>query len=318
MIEIEAASFGPEILNVIDSREGRVVAVLRNGIYLESSEGYVVGVVGDDAADGPFTLRMRNLRLLLDPVRGRQDLRFKASQQHFEIGGTLTISLGGAQAWQPTMPGRLGNVAARTEAMNALAETISSSAPESSPGRALGPWLSGFVSSGHFNKARHWYFESHSTTAAKLASKRIADGAIDFIEAWHPGDVADAIDALIPLLGLGEGLTPSGDDLVSGILAALVWGARLGVMPAPAVEQATKHVNDASSRTNRISARLLYYACQGALYAPALQLGAALLAGDAEGLYEPALRLFAIGSTSGIDLATGLLVGCCAATTDLN
>src|SRR5262249_53397323 len=135
-------------------------------------------------------------------------------------------------------------------------------------------------------------------------------GVVEFVQIWRAGDADGAGSALVSLLGLGEGLTPSGDDIASGILAALVWRTRLGHESAPADEKLTDHVLAATSRTNRISARLLYYATQGILYAPAIQLGAALLAGDARAADEPTQRLFAIGHSTGLDVATGLLVGC--------
>jgi hypothetical protein len=65
----------------------------------------------------------------------------------------------------------------------------------------------------------------------------------------------------------------------------------------------------APHRTTRISARLLQYAGAGLVYAPAMDLGAAVLRGDAAAVPAAAHRLFAIGSTSGVDLATGLLLG---------
>jgi hypothetical protein len=45
------------------------------------------------------------------------------------------------------------------------------------------------------------------------------------------------------------------------------------------------------------------------LYAPALAAGAALLAGDAAALERAVPALFALGATTGRDVATGLLLG---------
>jgi hypothetical protein len=42
-----------------------------------------------------------------------------------------------------------------------------------------------------------------------------------------------------------------------------------------------------------------------------MDLGAALLAGDPAAAYDPALRLLAIGHTSGADLAAGILFAIC-------
>jgi hypothetical protein len=160
--------------------------------------------------------------------------------------------------------------------------------------------------------AERWSFESQPGAPAERVLKKLADGVLRFIDAWQAGDREAVADTLIALLGLGEGLTPAGDDLVSGILAALVWRARLEGGSASTIEQLGGRIREASSRTNRISARLLHYAAEGVLYAPAMELGAALRSGNAEGIRGPAQRIFSIGSTSGVDLATGILVGCLA------
>ena len=107
-------------------------------------------------------------------------------------------------------------------------------------------------------------------------------------------------------------MTPSGDDFVAGVLAALVWLARVGALDGHLPAEIRSKVDGSGVRTNRISSRLLHYAGEGVLYAPAMELGAALLAGDAESVREPVRRLLSIGHTSGADLATGLLVGCLA------
>jgi hypothetical protein len=158
-----------------------------------------------------------------------------------------------------------------------------------------------------------WRAESWTDTPAGLVLRRIADGILHFVDGLDSGEIATSADALASLVGLGPGLTPSGDDLVSGIVAVLVWHARLGVLDNDVLREITSKVHEAAARTNRISSRLIHHAGVGVLYAPAMQLGEALLAGDAGSVREPARRLFEIGSTSGADLATGLLVGSLAA-----
>jgi hypothetical protein len=116
--------------------------------------------------------------------------------------------------------------------------------------------------------------------------------------------------AAVRLIGLGPGLTPSGDDIVMGAAAMLVWRARLGGFPPDTIETFISKVREeAPLRTNRISARLLEYACRGVLYAPAMELGTTLLAGDTLGVQVPAERLLAIGSSTGSDMAEGLAAG---------
>jgi len=124
------------------------------------------------------------------------------------------------------------------------------------------------------------------------------------------GDYEGIANALIALIGLGPGLTPSGDDLVGGVVACLVWQAHLGCIPGELAHRLIEAVRAvAPTRTTRISARLLWHACEGSLYVPAMGLGAALLSGIIDAIGQPATRLFSIGNTTGIDLATGLVIG---------
>jgi hypothetical protein len=309
MIEIEASSFGPELLNLLDSPGGGVLAVLSSSIYLESFGGYVLAVVGEDGVDGPLTLRVRDLGLCMDAVRGKEGLPFRASRGRIDIGGLLAVSLCEARAWEPAAPDHLGSEAARKEASRVLIEAMAASAPDRSSAIIKMLVQGGVVRGGHSDGVRPESVEPQPGTSSMLGSRRLAAGVAKFVQAWHASDADGAGGAVVSLLGLGEGLTPSGDDIASGILATLAWRARLGALPLSVVETLVKRVRDASSRTNRISARLLHYASRGIVYAPAMQLGAALLAGNSEAVEAPAQRLFTIGHTTGIDLATGLLVG---------
>jgi hypothetical protein len=138
----------------------------------------------------------------------------------------------------------------------------------------------------------------------------LANRLTRFQEAASELDVALASEALVSLLGLGIGLTPSGDDMIAGILASLVWQARLGAVPGDFVQRLADIVRDAApGGTNDISVRLLWYAGNGLLYAPAMELGTALLGGYVTSLVAPARRLLSIGHSSGADIATGLLAG---------
>src|SRR5207302_2389490 len=59
-------------------------------------------------------------------------------------------------------------------------------------------------------------------------ARRALESLSRSVPALDSGNVESAGDELIGLLGLGPGLTPSGDDLLAGLLAGLVWRARLG------------------------------------------------------------------------------------------
>lgn len=110
--------------------------------------------------------------------------------------------------------------------------------------------------------------------------------------------------AALPLLGLGPGLTPSGDDCVGACLFA----RRLRGFDSAWNEAAQSLVHAAPGRSNCISAALFGDLARGAAYAPLHQLAAAM-AGDTAGLLGAARALTAIGHSSGWDMLTGFILG---------
>lgn len=129
------------------------------------------------------------------------------------------------------------------------------------------------------------------------------------VHAWLGRDLQRLSEEAGALVGLGPGLTPSGDDLLAGMLAAFsVLGGDAGFAGAAgAVVTAL-----ATGRTTSISATLLSLAAAGEVSAEAAAVLRAMASG--RGL-EPAVRtLLAVGHTSGADVAAGLLAGAVAAT----
>ncbi|MFJ2029876.1 DUF2877 domain-containing protein [Streptosporangium sp. NPDC087985] len=112
------------------------------------------------------------------------------------------------------------------------------------------------------------------------------------------------------LVGLGPGLTPSGDDMLAGLLVALrhlgtAAGAPRAVWLADWLAAAVTF--DARGRTTPISATLLHCAARGEASGEVLAVLRALAGRQA---LEPALhRLLQLGHTSGADLAWGLRIG---------
>ncbi|MBQ7010407.1 MAG: DUF2877 domain-containing protein [Clostridia bacterium] len=129
-------------------------------------------------------------------------------------------------------------------------------------------------------------------------AKACADGLFC---ALKDGSTAELEDCTARLVGLGGGLTPSGDDLLCGILYALYYceGTRSKAAElAAAVEKAKKN-------TNIISRRYLESAARGEYFGLVAEFATALLSGDT----EPALdALLTVGSSSGGDIAAGMLL----------
>ncbi|MEV7006327.1 DUF2877 domain-containing protein [Streptosporangium sp. NPDC051022] len=124
------------------------------------------------------------------------------------------------------------------------------------------------------------------------------------------GSLLLGVTAAEQLVGLGPGLTPSGDDMLSGLLLALrhlgtAAGAGRAVWLADWLAAAVTF--DARCRTTPISATLLHCAARGEASGEVLAVLRSLTGRQSP---EPALhRLLQVGHTSGADLAWGVRAG---------
>lgn len=122
----------------------------------------------------------------------------------------------------------------------------------------------------------------------------------DLRRALKVGEAVEITAAVDGLVGLGQGLTPGGDDVLAGALTGLHATGRTDL--AGAIAARVEMIGD---RTTLLSADLLRLAGQGF---GCLEIVAFLQASEAQA--QSAIeRLLSIGHTSGVDLATGLVIG---------
>jgi len=130
-----------------------------------------------------------------------------------------------------------------------------------------------------------------------IGSARQRPPAIESLALWF-ADQARDLDGARGLIGLGPGLTPSGDDLIGGAMCALHAAGRT----AQAVRLAAWAMPLARSATNRISNAHLACAAEGECGEAVNDAIVALIAGEALDLG----RIDAIGHTSGWDALAGV------------
>ena len=103
------------------------------------------------------------------------------------------------------------------------------------------------------------------------------------------------------LVGAGPGLTPSGDDVLCGLLL----GLRLSGRPE-AVARLWGQVAPRLASTTALSAALLREAAEGYAVPPVVALTTALADGEPREVERRVAEVLAIGHTSGADLLAGL------------
>ena len=148
------------------------------------------------------------------------------------------------------------------------------------------------------------------TLLSRKAPEFPLDRAMPLVRALGRGFERDDPRAAFPpacsLLGLGTGLTPSGDDLVGGALFATRFLARSD----PRWTKLAKELcREARSRSHVVSAALFSDLAAGLSFAPLHEIATALSVGADQEALSAARALVAIGHSSGWDMLAGFLIG---------
>jgi hypothetical protein len=201
-------------------------------------------------------------------------------------GASLVVFLSGAASWSPAMPVLRGlPLATRVK----RAEAALALAADQAPRLGLGPLLPGLVgrpgSVGSLGRA----------AASSLAA---------VVEALGDRSPGRAVAAAFPLIGLGPGATPSGDDLLVGLAAGLAVTDDPVARPFAAGVAAL-----AEGVTTSVAECYLAYAGRLQFSERVHVAALAILGGHETELPRTVTSALGWGASSGADLMVGLLVG---------
>ncbi|HLF28250.1 MAG TPA: DUF2877 domain-containing protein [Anaerolineae bacterium] len=147
-------------------------------------------------------------------------------------------------------------------------------------------------------------------TSAQTGSAQPAMTAL--LDATRRLDRASACVAAERLIGLGPGLTPSGDDFLVGYLAGLWSTARRDSPRYSFLVTLGAEIANRAGRTNAISRAYLRHAAQGCVSRAIATLASAIGAGeDSASVQQAAYAALRVGHTSGAACVAGLLSGLC-------
>jgi hypothetical protein len=260
------------------SREGRVLAAFPTALYLSVGEHHeVLPIVASDALMLPTAARLS--------APGR-DLAWGV-----EPGDTVTLGRSGIRLprWRVRLvrewrPARVGKVALCSGQAGSRADSSTRERPEVSKA-ASGEQTPGLADmlSGH------------------VRAPGLMDQASAVCRAARSGDGAAVRRGVRELIGAGQGLTPSGDDVLCAVL--LVLGGVGEPAPVALLGAAVRH---RWSSTTSLSASLLDAACMGYAAPEVVALVGYALRGDLAGARAALASTLAIGHTSGADLVAGL------------
>ncbi len=133
-----------------------------------------------------------------------------------------------------------------------------------------------------------------ASPAGHVAQARLAEGI-------RQHDATHFLEGALGLIGLGEGLTPAGDDCLVGSLAVLHRSGRAAISSQPGIRMQLAEA--ARSRTTTVAREFLLHALDGEFSEPILGL---FLARDGGERRRAIRELAALGGTSGADTLHGI------------
>jgi len=116
----------------------------------------------------------------------------------------------------------------------------------------------------------------------------------------------DFLEGIKILKGLGPGLTPSGDDFISGTLIALNLFQKIRQVD---YSKTIRQIYEMARGDNPFTNAFLDCAAQGLLFEKFKRLISALLVSNEPELIDSTKHLLEIGETSGADQAVGFIIG---------
>lgn len=134
----------------------------------------------------------------------------------------------------------------------------------------------------------------------------------DLVNAILSGDPVAIRDSTRGLVGLGPGLTPSGDDALAGLMMAMALTAKALRSPRVILEKVNPliiGVCEEPGATGLLSQDFLRYAARGEGSSAAEDVIINILSGSTESVTASTARLIAIGASSGVDQLWGILTG---------
>ena len=138
---------------------------------------------------------------------------------------------------------------------------------------------------------------------------RVSEAIRGLLHATRHYELTDA-SAVHSLIGLGSGLTPSGDDILVGYMAGLWCTVQESSERAQFISSLGKTIIQLSDKTNDISRTYLYHAVRGQISIRLANLAEAICRGDEPGQLQATAEInLLVGNTSGMDTVYGLLLG---------
>ena len=271
MLSINALSCTPDVKDWLEnSRHPRVLHVFDHACNLINERREVLSVVTPQIGNGPFNLVIEDDVLFSTHLNAQSSISIRAHQLNL---GDLTINIADAKLWDPRPDWEMLH-AKRDGITNLLLTNYQA------PGLDM-----------PFPKNAQGY--STTTSLQSLIS--------NLSSALANADITTAKTLTSQLAGLGQGLTPSGDDFILGAMYA-IWI----IHPLETAKIFGEEItNTAAPLTTSLSAAWLRSAGRGEAGILWHEFFDALVSTNIMNVQESFGKILAVGETSGADAMSG-------------
>lgn len=217
---------------------GKVMGITSKGMFLNAGDRILF--VTDADYKSPFNVQVNSFKSINNMVSTGEPWIF--NNQTLTISTMIGIDIHEAAIWSPSPPSAMENTV--SDQINRMDEIFNRM-------RAI-------------DAGKGWLFLSESSSSQKPMpdeeKARVRIFTNEFLLSVHNNDVAGALTHARSIIGRGGGLTPSGDDWISGFL---LYFARTGQQNPLICELGHSLTFMAFERTTKISANRIEAACQG-------------------------------------------------------
>ncbi len=283
-----AGAFAKEFLS--SSSEAEIIGVYRRGLYLENTSGRLACIGAQSIGPGPLNLLCKltgdfDFTQIVEPG-STAEIR----DSWMRLGSWMTVDISRLMEWEPEQIPGGWDLDFFLENLPFLAQWIA----ETGPREGLAPFITQIIRNEKI---------SSEGTFQKISWQGMADFGHWFLDSLDEGKTIGFPSTACRLVGLGPGLTPSGDDFWCGVMLAL---RTLGYWDI--LERVSSTVlKQAKRRTNKISRAHQECAAAGQGAHALHETISAMGVNDEARLRSALCELDGIGHTSGWDSLAGVV-----------
>lgn len=278
---------------------GRVHSVFAHACNLLLDNGRMLALLYPELPRTPWCLRLAEetpgmgFRPMTELLSQGEPFRLHVQPAEIEFPDSLVrVSCAKARLWDASLPDQAG---AEPFSPSASCVALLTEMLPHTDGRDFGTDTN--------------YYGNHGGDLNALMTSRLQEGLALLRLAMRPRAEQALCKAALNLMGLGPGLTPAGDDMLVGALAALTLAAPANPAATSLLESLRGCVStQATERTSSVAAVFMIHACAGLFAENVLNVLLALQEPrSGSDLHDAAQQLLAFGATSGADTLRGIM-----------